>query len=239
MSVSAAISVNQILTRVAVEAGLDSVADPFASTDAHYIQLKTLLQTACEDLCLAFMWEFLTYKFTISTQADTSAYPLPSDFMQLVSETGWNQSTDEPIVQLTPQQWRAIEASDVDPINNGFRIMGGMINIVPANMSAGIELTFEYLSRNFALLSDAEKTPSAVFSSGADIILFDRVLIIRYLKMLWLEAKGFDSASANSAFTQIFEMVTGKDKGGERLNIGRNSTGRLIGYRNIPDGNYG
>ena len=239
MSVSAAITVNQILTRVAVEAGLTFDSDPFASTREEYIQLKSLLQTACEDLCLAHPWEFLLKQFDIVTTFGTREYNLPDDFLSFVDETGWNLSDDEPIYLLSPQQWRAIEADDIDPIDYGFRIIGGKINFIQKNIPDGIELRFEYLSRYFVAPATNPTTPTDSIETGADIILYDRTLITRYLKALWFEAKGFDSGTAQAAFAQIFDMLIGKDKGGQTLKAGGPRGFRLISNANIPDHGYG
>jgi len=239
MPVSAAITVNQILSRVAVEAGLDAVADPFGSSDQHYVQLKTLLQTACEDLCLAHPWEFLTRTLTINTVDGMASYLLPKDFQSLVDNTGWDTSTDEPIYLLSAQQWGAIEATDIDPVSLGFRIFGGKISFTTSSFPTSIKVTFEYISRNFVIPASNPLQGDDVFTSGADIIIFDRTLITRYLKTLWFEAKGIDSQSAQLAFAQSFDMLIGKDTGGTVLNVGRRGGGRLIDYSNLPDHGYG
>lgn len=239
MSVSAAITVNQILTRVAVEAGLPTDTDPFGSTREEYIQLRTLLQTACEDLGLAHPWEFLTRTFEVVSQQNVNTYDLPEDFQNFVDETGWNLSTDEPIYLISPTQWRAIEAGDIDPVNYGFRIMGGKIAFIQKNMPDGIILNFEYISRNFVIPISDPVTTADSFVNGADKILYDRTLITRYLKAIWFEAKGFDSTTAQSAFAQIFDMLIGKDKGGATLSAGRNRGYRMIDMQNAPDHGYG
>jgi hypothetical protein len=239
MSVSAAITVNQILTRVAVEAGLDATPDAFSSSDKHYIQLKSLLQTACEDLCLAHPWEFLTRKLSITTIAGENTYSLPEDFLHFVDETGWDTTTDQPIYLISPQQWRAIEAGDIDLIDYGFRIMGGQISFLKHNMPADIVLDFEYISKNFVISGEPPNAPTDSFVRGADLILFDRTLITRYLKALWYEAKGLDSQRAQDTFAQVFDMLIGKDKGGETLSAGGRRGCRLIDNNNIPDTGYG
>ncbi len=240
MSITAAITVNQILSRVAVESGLDQVTDPFGSTASEYVQLKALLQTGCEDLSFSFPWEFLTNTLEITTELNKTEYDLPAGFLALVSETGWNRSTDEPIFLITPQQWRAMEAGDIQPVSYAFRIMGGKINFMPSAMAAGVVLTFEYVSRNFVATDAVPPVLKDTISAGSDKVLFDRTLIVRYLKVLWLETKGFDSTAAQGSFNQVYEMLIGKDKGGQTLNAGRSRGGfRLIDGRNLPSQGYG
>ena len=241
MSVSAAITVNQILTRVAAETGLPHDPDPFGSSREEYNQLRALLQTACEDLCLANDWEFLTRPFTIlTTDTDPASYPLPDDFSHFIPDTEWNHSTDEPIFPLSAQQWRAIKASDINPINWAYRIMGGKIELIPFPVSPDNDLRFEYSSRYFAIRHLLTDEPTDTIESGSDTILFDRTLISRYLKYLWLSAKGFDSTEAASAFNQIFGFLVGKDDAATTLNAGRRGRGfRMLNMRNAPDQGYG
>ena len=241
MSVSAAITANQILTRVAAEVGLPYEPDPVGSTLDEYLQLKALLQTACEDLCLAYEWEFLVRSFEILTKVgDTNEYALPDDFSYFVPKTEWNHSTDEPIIPLTAQQWRAILASDITPINWSYRIFGGTMKVLPDPPSPNQILKFEYISRFFIVKDDSGETPSDTIQSGSDKVLFDRTLVSRYLKYIWLDAKGFDSTSAGSAFDQIFSFLTGKDDSATTLNAGvKNRNFRLLTMANAPEEGYG
>jgi hypothetical protein len=241
MAISAAISANQILKRVAVEVGLPPVPDQMGSTDEAYLQLAGLLQVACEDLTLAYEWEFLVLPFQIVTQpGDTNEYDLPDDFSYFVPTTEWNVTTDERIYPLTAQQWRAIEASDITPINWSYRIFGGTMKVLPDPPSPNNTLNFEYISPNFAVRDDANRTPIDTLTIGSDIVLFDRTLISRYLKALWLEAKGFDSSAAYNSFNQIFSFVTGKDDSADKLSAGtRGRNFRLISMGNAPEEGYG
>lgn len=86
MTVTAAISVNNILTRVAVESGLDAVTDPYGSVLQHYVQMRYLLQTAGEELCLLYPWEFLVVKKEITTTV-ASVYDLPDDFQSIIPQS--------------------------------------------------------------------------------------------------------------------------------------------------------
>jgi hypothetical protein len=241
MTTTASITANQVLTRVGVEVGLDAVADPFGSPTQHYTQLRYLLQTACEELCLAFPWEFLVSNLEITTVAGQSTYALPDAFQSMIDQTGWDQTNELPIIgPLSAQEWEALIARDFESVvNYGFRIQGGELNIYPAP-PVGLTFNFQYQSRNFA--ESQTETPAEISTivSGSDVLLFDRTLITRYLKVMWLEAKGFDTTAAQNTFNQTFNFLIGKDKGGAILNAGRVRGGRrLLDYRNIPDSGYG
>ena len=244
MTVTAAITVNDILTRVAVESGLDAVSDPYGSQLQHYVQMRYLLQTAGEELCLAFNWEFLVKALHITVQlGDTNIYDLPENFQSMIDQTGWNLTTDEPIIgPLTAQEWKAVEGSgNADNlIRYAFRIVTSRIHLFPIDPIVGTELEFEYMSRYFVQDAVDPLLFKANFTAGGDIILFDRTLITRYLKTMWLAAKGFDTTASQSALDQVFGNLTGKDKGARVLDAGggRQSIHYLDGT-NLPISGFG
>ena len=239
MTVTAAIQVNQILTRVGVEVGLAEVTDPFGSQLQHYIQMKYLLQTCGEELCLAFPWEFLVRTLEITTDG-TDEYDLPADFQSMIDQTGWDLTNEFPVRgPLTAQEFELLKATQTLATNVfGYRIMGGKLVVYPTP-PAGFDLTFEYQSRSFVRTDAVPAVYQPSFTAGSDYILFDRTLITRYLKCKWLEAKGFDNSAALMTFNQTFEFLTGKDKGGAILNAGRSRGFPYLGYRNIPETGYG
>ena len=242
MTIAAAITVNGILTRVAVETGLESVADPFGSPLQHYIQLRNLLQVAGEQLCLAFPWEFLVAQLDIATVESTNKYALPGDFQSMIDQSGWNNTTEQPIIgPLSSQEWNAIKGTSTQNlIRYAFRIFEGQIQVYPNPPADGMDLSFEYQSRGFVRRIGIPAVPEESIASGDDTILFDRTLITRFLKLLWFEAKGFDTTSAQASFNQTFQALTGKDRGGRILDAGGNIGGiRYLDYSNIPLSGYG
>lgn len=238
--ITATMTVNQILTRVAVESGLDAATDPFASTEKEYIQLSSLLQVACEDLALAYPWEFLVKELEITTVDSQNAYPLPDDYLSLVSDTGWDLTSDTPVIPLSPQKWRAMEAGDIDPVETGFRIVGREIQLTPLDMTSGKQIKFEYICNSIAVTQAVPPEYIPTLGSGSDIVLFDRTLITRYLKVLWFEAKGFDTTAAQQSFNQIFDMVTSNNSGSTILKASGATGGfRMLDNCNAPDHGYG
>jgi len=89
------------------------------------------------------------------------------------------------------------------------------------------------------LIAGVTGSPEVV--EGADLVVYDRTLITRYLKLKWLKAKGFASDDAQADFDQIFEILAGTNKGSKILVAGRVHTGiPLINpVNNLSDSNYG
>lgn len=236
---------NDLLNRVSAEVGLTPVADPWADAQQHFQQLRYLLQTAGEELTLSHPWEWQVGSHKILTAAlDTGNYPLPSDFLQMLDQTGWERAENVPLFgPLSAQDWTYLLGRDLvsHTIYASFRIKEGQFSIFPQPPPAGLDINFEYQSKNW--VSDGQPTPtlSDTVTSGSEIVLFDRTLISRYLKLKWLESKGFDTTKPQDDFNVVFGSITGKDKGAEILSAGRNSRSfpYLDSRYNTPDKGYG
>lgn len=245
MTTNSSILVNDLLNRAAAEVGLQPVADPYADQSQHFMQLRYLLQICGEELTLAHQWEWQVASHNILTQAlDTGNYDLPIDFLHMIDQTHWERSQNVPVFgPLSAQDWTYLLGRDLvsSTIYATFRIKEGKFSLFPQPPPAGLDINFEYQSKNW--VSDGAPTPTYTdaVSSGSEIVLFDRTLVSRMLKLKWLEAKGFDTTKPQDDFNQVFSSVTGKDKGAEILSAGYN--GRLFPYLHgrysTPDTGYG
>jgi len=245
MSTKSKATVNDVLNRVAAEVGLEPATDPYSDPSQHFVQMKFLLQTAGEELALAFPWEFLVRSHQITTaDTDTGNYDLPDDFLQMIDQTGWERSQNVPLFgPLSAQDWTYLLGRDLVTftIYASFRLKDGAFSIFPQPPPNGLDINFEYQSRNWVQDATDPELFKPEFTSGGDFVLYDRTLSTRYLKTKWLEAKGFDTTKPQDDFNQTFNFLTGKDKGGEILSAGRN--GRQFPYLdsryNTPDTGFG
>lgn len=245
MTTTSSITANEILNRAAAEVGLDPIADPYASTDQHWVQMRYLLQTCGEELSLAFEWEFLNEAFQVTTaDTDSGNYALPDNFEYMIPQTGWERAENIPLFgPLSAQDWTYLLGRDLVSytIYASFRLKNGEFSIFPQPPPNGLDINFEYQSRYWVEdgIDPTKKKPDVVI--GTDKPLFDRTLITRMLKMKWLEAKGFDTTKSQDDFNQAFDFLTGKDKSGEILNIGTGGSPfpYLDARRNTPDKGFG
>ena len=245
MTTNSAILVNDLLNRVAAEVGLSPVADPYADGAQHFLQMKNLLQTAGEELTLAYIWEWQQNTHQITTQAiDIGDYDLPDDFLQMIDQTGWERSSNVPLMgPLSAQAWTYLLGRNLvsSTIYASFRIKEGKFSLFPQPPPSGLDINFEYQSTNW--VSDGQATPTLTdtVTSGSEVVLFDRTLITRYLKVKWLAAKGFDTQKPQDDFNLVFGSLTSKDKGNAILSAGNGNRGPayLDIYRNTPDSNFG
>lgn len=244
MPITTSITANEILNRVAVEVGLDPVANAYSTNDQSFVQLQYLLNIAGEDLAIQYPWNMLARDAAIDTLADPSGeYALPDDFLYITNQTVWERNNRVPIPVLSAQQWAYLEGRQfaTDTIYAKFRLQQGKFTIYPQPVPTGLDIHYEYTSKNWVLDGVVPDTLKDAVTTGTDIPLYDKTLITRYLKLKWLEAKGFDTTKAQDDFNQTFLNLTGHDKGAPVLNAGYGTSGYpyLDIYRNTPDTNFG
>lgn len=232
-----------IINRVAVEIGLEPAVDPYSSQDPAFVQMRYLLNTVGEELVQAYPWELLIREAQINTlSTDTGNYPLPSDFLYMIDQTGWERSQNVPLFgPLSPQDWQYLLGRDLvtSTIYASFRLQEGEIRLFPQPPQDGLNIHYEYVSKNW-VLDPLTQTYKDSVSVRTDQPLYDKTLITRALKVKILDAKGWESAKAQADLNQTFSFLTGQDKGAEILRVGRRiGVPYLNIWRNLPDTGYG
>jgi hypothetical protein len=235
---------NNIINRVAAEIGLLPEENAYASSDPAFIQMKYLLNVAGEELLMATEWELLTKEHSFVTQqGDSGDYPLPADFFSMINQTGWDRTENVPLMgALSPQQWQYLLGRDLvsQTIYASFRLNEGLFKLFPQPPPTGLDIHYEYVTKNWVQDGTNLTSYKDEITSGADIPLYDKTLISRYLKVKMLEAKGFDSTKAQDDFNQVFSFLTGRDKSPPTLNAGGGGGfPYLDSFRNLPDTGYG
>ena len=192
-----------------------------------------------------FDWEKLRGEHSITTTAqDTGEYPLPDDFSHMIDQTNWERNESVPVYgPLSAQQWAYLEGRNLvtSTIYVSFRLFDGKYNVFPQPPPTDLEIFFEYQSRNWLTSASAPEDTFEQIQTGSDIVSYEPFLIIKYLKLKFLTAKGFDTAAAAQDFQGAFNSWTGKDKGNQVLNAGRQASWYryLDIYYNTPDTGYG
>jgi hypothetical protein len=239
-----------ILNRAAAQLGLLGVApasapDPFASSDPNFVQLCELLSTGGDDLNMEHDWPQLRKEFTATTVQGQSTYPLPSDFHEMIDQSGWNRSSRLPLIgPLSPQEWQYLKARSLGMyITVVFRLDSeSVLEINPSvPVPAGTLIAFEYISAYWVQSSGAPNPDKAYPSAATDSILYDPDLVISKLKLMWLTEKGFDTQKAQESYDAKLEHCIGKSTGAPTLNLVGPATAvdRFIDNANLPLTGFG
>jgi len=235
---------NDILNRVAAEVGLEPVDDPYGSTEQAFKQMTYLMNIAGEELCQIYPWEFLMREHSVQTlSTDSGNYDLPDDYLYMLNQTGWERAENVPLFgPLSPQDWQYLLGRDLvsHTIYASFRIQQGKFTIFPQPPPDGLDIHFEYVSKNWVQDSSSSNFQDRV-KVGSDTPMFDRTLLSRMIKVKFLEAKGLDTTKPQADLNQSFQMLTSHDKSAPILNVGYRATWvpLLSSYGNTPDSGYG
>ncbi len=238
-------SINDIINQVSVEVGVPKVVNVFASSDPASEQLVYLANSAGYELLQSEAWEGLIREFNLTTlSTDTGNYPLPDDFAYMINQTGWDRSNNVPMLgPLSAQEWQYLEGRDLtsQTIYASFRELENEIYIFPQPPPDGLDIHFEYVSRNWVSVRGVAGDFSDSVTDPSDIVLYEPILFERLLKVRFLEARGFDSTAAMAQLETAFTSWTSKDKGASVLNAGAGRRGfpYLDTFNNTPDTRFG
>jgi len=238
-------SINDICNQVAIEVGIPKQEDVFASTDPASEQLVFLSNSAGYELIQNEAWEGLVREYVITTQeGDDGTYDLPDDFAYMINQTGWDRTNNVPMLgPLSAQEWQYLEGRDLvsQTIYASFREVDNVFRLFPQPPPVGLDIHFEYISRNWVLTGGVPEAFADKVVGPGDIVLYEPILFERLLKVRFLEARGFDTTAAVQQLQTAFTSWTGKDKGAAVLNAGTGRRGfpYLDAYHNSPDTRYG
>ena len=242
MTLNGYLDAKTILNRAAVQCGLSARIDPFDGQDPDFVQLVEFLNTLGDDLNNKHDWTQAIKECTILTAGSATVYDLPSDFHEMTDQSGWNRSTRLPLIgPLSGQEAQFLKArlSGV-LINVAFRLEGNTI-VFPITPTDGATLVFEYISDAWVAPPPATTSTTSVSTQGTDIICYDPLLMIRGVRLFWLQAKGFDTQVAQRDFDGQLEHAIGRNVGARTLNMDGGGLGkdRLVDELNIPITQYG
>lgn len=238
----------EIINAAAVECGLTAVSNPFASTDPAFVQLVQLLTNTGRELLGLHQWNKMVADHSITTNVppDTGDYDLPDDFAYMIDQTGWtptNAGLGLPLGgPLTEQDWAYLVNTNLasSTIYVSFKISQGQFQVLPQPPPDAIDINFKYISRWWVALAAAPTVGvTDKVANPDDVVFYEPILIAKFLKLRFLEAKGFDTTAAAAQFHSVFMQWTGKDISAPVLNAARYRVFPYLGWRNIPETNYG
>jgi len=238
-------SAADIINNTAVEVGLGTTVDPVGSSDDKFQQLVGLLNTAGQELVEMYEWETLVKRIDFTTQElDSGDYDLPDDFSHLINQTGWDRTNSVPMGgPLSAQDWTYLIGRDLvgSTIYASFRLVDNKLSLFPQPPPEGINVTFEYISRNWVANQSVPTERYDTIQTNSDVVLYNPVLIRKFLKVKWLDSKGLPSEAARMQFENMLFSNQSHDKGSRILNTNgpRRGYPYLDSRYSTPDTYYG
>ena len=238
-----------LLVNVGVEMGLGKVIDPFSAADPQYQRLIILFNTAGNELLDLFPWCRLQNRFEFVTVPDPLLvdtcklnYELPADWNAMLDQTMWKKGGLYPGFPISIQSWQYLaNVQAAITIQVIFMERNGIISVAPGT-AVGLNVNMMYESRGWVRSTQDATYLSDNVKQYTDVVMHDPTMMIRYVKMKYLEAIGFDTQKATDDFNLILENRQSKDRAAPILNTGRpGAIGpyRLIDGFNAPQTGFG
>lgn len=235
-----------LINDAAVQCGLTAVTDPYASTDANFILLRTLLKRVGSDLWSAKEggWSWFQQSTSFVTVQGTNNYALPADFGGMQDQSGWNRTNRLPLGgPLSPQEWQYLKARLVGVVFTVlFRPMQQRIYLYPdTDTPGGYTIAYEYLSRYWAQPYGQTSATLEAPTAATDTVLFDREVVIAGLEKEFLAKRGFDTTKVDADYEARLAACLAKDAAAPilRLNNRDEWVEPLLGQQNVPFTGFG
>ena len=222
----------KIIQTVAAETGLP-IPITLSSTDIGTVQLVALLNSAGYESCIYYPWEFLQEKQLIVTDGVNTSFPLPADYLYQIDNTGNSIAQPNTLFgPITAQVWSYNESSIMGGITTMYQIRDNLMQFFPLP-AAGITYQWYYIRYTWVL--DATGTFEAEVTKDDDVPVFDWMLMVKYIKMKYMNAKGLNSTTVTSEFNNLWNSLMGKDTGAPVLNAAMVA---FANYGNLPQGDW-
>jgi hypothetical protein len=234
-------SANTIVNDAASELALITadITDVFASTDANILQLTRLLATVGRSLVKAHAWSQLRGESGFTATNGTYQYALPDDFGRFADATAWDRTNRLPLSgPLDGKSWQKLQAFAVTSASyTAFRVTAGQFWLYPTPTSTR-SIYYEYLSR-YWVSADGSTLYNDRATVAADICFFDPTLLVRALKLAWLNAKKLPADSEQEDYLETLASVKAQDGAAGASNLATSADTGLLTLSNAPDGGYG
>ena len=179
-----------IARNVAASVGFEIPDTLTASSDPNTQKLRTLLNRSGSILAkkrgpFGESWPELTREHTIQFVAGKDIYSLPAGFNNLINNTVWDRSVNEPAPgPLTPQEWQTLKGGLVDTvalspryrlgIDPATNLQGIRIDPVPAGEGS---ITFEYISGHWVSPTGSNVPTADTITHDSDVPIYSADLV--------------------------------------------------------------
>lgn len=208
-------------------------------------QCIRLLQSRGRRLCKPTgtnRWELLRKTWSCPTTVGVTTYTLPDDWDSFEDLTGWNFTSRLPMLgPATDPQWQCLKARNLgsSTISVIYRTRNGVFEIYNA-FSTSQDLRIDYSSRAWVQTTGSPNTYSDAITRDDNVLLFDAELLTAGLKLDFMNAKGFDTTTAQSDYDELLEQALNADSDAPVLQTSLADTYPLISTQfNTPDTGYG
>lgn len=223
--------------------GLEQPSVAVANPDLGVQQLVGMLTIKGRELSELHEWQQFERRASVVIGPSTeNGVLLPTDWGGFISRTGWNETSQFRLIgPADAVTWQALNVLDEvgSQFSLRYRVRGSEL-FFEQYPGADTTISFEYYSRGWVQDFDASMVLLKDFcENDNDVVLFDSLLMTYALRLLWLEAKGFDTTSAQKNFDTRFSSTRNRDKDAPTLSLVPRRGVRLLDASNISETGFG
>lgn len=172
-------------------------------------------------------------------------YPLPSDYKYTQNRTQWDRTNHwELLGPDSPQMdmWHRSGIVAMGPRRH-FRQIGHATNTwrlwpPPTEITAPIQLAFEYVSTDWVNISGTNITTSDFWTTDADTSYLDSRALVKWLKWKYQQAKGFAFDVFRNDCIEFVETLIARDGAAPTLHMSKRVHTMFLSPAQIIDGNF-
>ncbi len=196
-------------------------ATVFGSTAPFAQELGDLANETATAIAKAHEWQVLTKLATLTGDASTTSFALPSDYDRLPLKANLLTSQfSSPLTQARDlDEWLDFQIRPFIGAPGYWIILGGEVQVVPA-IDTGVTAQYYYIGNQYA------GGAKSAFTLDADTFLLPERLLTLGIVWRWKAQKGLEYAEHLKNYEIALAEEAGRDRGGRILSMGR----RRISY---------
>ena len=190
------------------------------STDRTYVELLAVANDMAETISKAHEWQLLNTVETVTGDASTEDFSLPTDYDRMIKDTDvWSSSLETPLTPVPDRNtWLGLDIRSYDFVVNAWIVYGGQFHIKPA-MGTGVTAKYWYQSN--LIIAPSAGSNKALFTSDDDTFRLNERLLRLGIIWKWKANKGQPYAEPMADYEEAKEKLISDDKGSRTIRIGR------------------
>lgn len=183
--------------------------------------LGELFNEVAETLMLAYTWQEIQGRHTITGDGSTTAWSLPSDFDRMDAKSKlYSSNFAAPLQKISSlDKWIELDTLTAATVHPRWIIYGGQLHIKDA-LATGVTVEFPYI-KNTPVLDADGITYQETFDADTDTFVLNDKLLRLGVIWHWREQNGLPYAEDLESFEVLKAKLITSNKGSETLAMGR------------------
>lgn len=199
----------------------------FTGTDRTSVELQAMVNECAKAIAEDFDWSRLRTLATITGDATTTDWSLPSDYSRMLKKASlWPSAMPTTPIQhiADTDEWLMLDVQGFQSVVQRWTIYGNQIHVKPAIASAATA-KYYYISNLLVSATGSTTLTKTDFTLDTDSLFVDERLLKLNLIWRWKAAKGRPYAEDLANYQNALDVVAGADRGSRFISIGRSRSG--------------